>query len=468
MIFNDIIDRFVEQSAVTVMFRGTLDYAVTPKLLDEVFKTTAKRQYCAELLFSSVVDLLAMVATGIRKSVNDSYLAKKERFTVSVQSVYDKLRGVETEVSRQMVRQTALRMAKVADRLGKRRNPLLPGYRAKILDGNHLAATEHRIEELRCLRSGPLPGLALVVLEPDWMLLTDVFPCEDAYAQERSLLGQVLPTVEAKDLWIADRNICTTGFLFGVASRRAKFIIRQHSETLTYELLGDRRKIGHCPTGTIYVQKMRLTNKERKSLSIRRITIQLKKPTRKGEKEIHLLTNLSAKEANARKVADLYLRRWTIENAFQELDQALKSEINTLGYPQAALFSFCVAVLAYNVVSVIKGALAAAHGWKLERKDLSGYYLAGEWAATYNGMMIAVPPQEWTSRFASLSASELAAVLKALAAKVKPERFRKNVRGPKKPYSKRISGKRYHHVSTARILARRKQQKMHTVTALKG
>ena len=399
MIFSEVVNRFVEQSAVTVMFRGTLEYAVTPELLDEVFVKTAKRQRCAELLFSSMVDLLALVAAGIRKSVNDSYLAKKERLTVSVQSVYNKLNGVETEVSRQMVRRTASRMAQVADRLEKRRRPLLPGHRAKILDGNHLAATEHRIEELRTLRSGPLPGLALVVLEPDRMLMTDVFPCEDAYAQERSLLTQVLLTVEENDLWIADRNICTTGFLFGVALRRAKFVVRQHSQTLTYELLGDRRKIGRCPTGTIYEQKMRLLNEEGNVLVARRITVQLKKPTRQGEKEIHLLTNLSASEAGARKVADLYLRRWTIENAFQELDQALNSEINTLGYPKAALFSFCVAVLVYNVVSVIKGALAAVHGRKLERKDLSGYYLAGELAATYNGMMIAVPPKEWTRRF---------------------------------------------------------------------
>ena len=88
----------------------------------------------------------------------------------------------------------------------------------KIIDGNHLAATEHRIEELRTIGSGPLPGLALVVLEPDRMLVSDVFPCEDGHAQERRILPQVLPTVEADDLWIADRNFCTTGFLFGIAN----------------------------------------------------------------------------------------------------------------------------------------------------------------------------------------------------------------------------------------------------------
>jgi IS4 transposase len=458
--FSEILDRFVTKSAVSVMFRGTLENAVTPELLDEVFAKTAIRQRCGELLFSSIVNLLAVVATGSRKSVNDAYLAKKEEFTVSVASVYKKLNGMETEVSRQMVRQTAARMAEVVKQLAPRRKPLLPGYRTKIIDGNHLAATEHRIKELRTIGGGPLPGHALVILEPDRMLATDVFPCEDGHAQERSLLPQVLKTVEVGDLWIADRNFCTTGFLFGIAKPVAAFVIRQHKQNLTYELLGDRRKSGRCPTGMIYEQQMRLTNGEGISMTIRRVTIELKKPTRDGETEIHVLTNLPAKVANARTVADIYLHRWTVERAFHELDQAFNGEIKTLGYPGAALLSFCVALLAYNVTSVVKSALAATHGDKAKREDLSGYYLAGEVAATYHGMMIAVPEAEWTQHFASLSAGALARILKTLAANVRPDRFRKNIRGPKKPAPKRIYDKKHPHVSTARILAERQQQKL--------
>ena len=143
----------------------------------------------------------------------------------------------------------------------------------------------------------------------------------------------------------------------------------------------------------------------------------------------------------------------------------MRSEINTLGYPKAALLSFCVAIVAYNVTSVVKSALAAVHGAKAERQSLSGYYLAGELAAAYHGMAIAVPAEEWTRRFGSLTASQLARILKALAAKVRPDRFRKNVRGPKKPRPKRSSGKRHPHASTARILARRKPPKMHAMKA---
>ena len=304
MVFGTILERFVEKSPACVMVRGTMENVVTSDMLDRVFEQTAQRQYCRELLFSSVVDLMGLVATGARKSVNEAYHAERERFTVSIAAVYDKLQGVEVDVSRQMIRQTALRLTEVVRRLLPRHSPLLVGYRVKIIDGNHLPATEHHIRELRLTRQGALPGQALVILDPELMLAIDVFPCEDGHAQERSLLPQVLETVDAKDLWIADRNFCTTGFLFGIADHRGFFVIRQHASTLTYELLGKRRKIGRCPTGIVYEQSMRLDHPEGPPMIVRGITVKLNKPTRDGETEIHILTNVPQKDADAREIAD--------------------------------------------------------------------------------------------------------------------------------------------------------------------
>ena len=365
------------------------------------------------------------------------------------------------QVSRQMVRRTAVSLSGVVGHLGRRRPARLPGYKIRIIDGNHLPATEHRIAELRKTRKGPLPGHCLAVLDPDLMLIVDVFPCEDGHAQERSVLPQVLETVQPREVWIGDRNFCTTKFLFGIARRNGFFVIRQHGSTLTYELEGQRRKIGRCPTGMLYEQAMRIFDPDGESMLVRRVTVVLDKPTRDGETEIHVLTNLPRQQADARAVADLYLCRWKVENAFQELGQALHSEIKTLAYPKAALLSFCVALLAYNIISVVKSAMAAVPGGP-EREQVSGYYLAGEIAAAYHGMMIAVSAHVWRREFARLTPSELAAVLKRLAAQIRPDRFRKNVRGPKKPRPKRISGARDHHISTARILAMRKP---HAVTA---
>ena len=70
----------------------------------------------------------------------------------------------------------------------------------RVLDGNHLTGTEHRLEDLRTTRAAALPGKALVFYEPCRDLITDVVPCEDAYTQERALVDQALALVAAKRL----------------------------------------------------------------------------------------------------------------------------------------------------------------------------------------------------------------------------------------------------------------------------
>jgi hypothetical protein len=126
---------------------------------------------------------------------------------------------------------------------------LLPGYRVRILDGNHLAGTQHRLKELRTTAAGALPGQALVVLDPARMLITDLFPCEDGHAQERAILPEVLDAVRPGELWIADRPFCTTNFLFGIAARQACFLIRLHQTTLHGQDVSEPCCLGRIETG---------------------------------------------------------------------------------------------------------------------------------------------------------------------------------------------------------------------------
>ena len=189
---QDMFQRFLEKAPVTVMVRSTLEYVLAPTTLDAIFDRTAVRQHTGELLFSSVVDLLATVVWRQQDSVNQAYKYAREKFQVSVRSVYNKLNGTETQVCGALVRDTAESLVQVVNALGTRRKPQLAGYQTRILDGNHLAATEHRLEVLRYTNSGPLPGQALAVLDPDRMLIVDLFPCDDGHAQERSLLPRAI------------------------------------------------------------------------------------------------------------------------------------------------------------------------------------------------------------------------------------------------------------------------------------
>jgi len=56
--------------------------------------------------------------------------------------------------------------------------------------------------------------------------------------------------------------------------------------------------------------------------TIRPITVKLNEPTRDGDSETHILTNLP-KIIGALKIAKLYAERWTIETAFQEMGENL-------------------------------------------------------------------------------------------------------------------------------------------------
>ena len=292
MILGDVFDRFAQDSPLTVMAQGVMENALNPAIVDQLFEDVADTQYTRKLLFSSVVDLMGTVVCRIKPAINAAYKARTATIEVSVKAVYDKLDRIEPAISAALVGTTARRLEPVIDAMGGACSPLLPGYRVKILDGNHLASTEHRIQELRTLRAGALPGQALVVLDPRLMLVTDVVLCEDGHAQERSLLDRVFPLVAPKDVWVDDRNFCTTSFLFGIAARQAFFVTRQHASTLHWEFAGRRRRRGRIETGEVFEQTIRARNDAGEILILRRITVVLDKPTRDGDREIHLLTNL--------------------------------------------------------------------------------------------------------------------------------------------------------------------------------
>jgi IS4 transposase len=456
MVLDDIFERFAAQSPVTVMARAALEHALDPGAIDALFEDVAERQYTRTLLFSTVVDLMSTVVCNVRPAIHAAFQADAESIGVSLRAVYDKIDRTEPGLSAELVRHTARTLGPVITAMGGGRTAWLPGYSIKILDGNHLAGTEHRLKELRAVGAGALPGHALVVLDPQGMLVTDVFPCEDGHAQERSLLDQVLETIRSGEVWIADRNFCTTGFLFGIARRGGSFVIRQHGATLRIERVGERRPCGRSETGAVFEQQVRLGDGDGGTMLVRRITVELDQPTRDGETEIHILTNLPAEVADARMIAELYRRRWTVESAFGELATCLNGEVNTLGYPKAALFAFCVALVSYNVLSVVKAALRSVHGVEAV-EEVSGYFLADEIAGTHRGMMIAIPADEWVV-FAGLTASALGEILKGLAAKVRLSTLRKHRRGPKRPQPKRASGAKISHVSTARLLADRERR----------
>jgi IS4 transposase len=458
MLLDSVFERFAQDSPVAVMVRGLLEHTLTPASVDALFEQYAECQYTRELLFSQIVDLMGQVVCGIHPSANAAYQKRRERWAVSRTAVYDKLNGVEPRVSAALARHTAADLTAVIRELDGALPDLLPGYRVKILDGNCLAKTEHRLRELRTVAAGPLPGKSLVVLDPALMPAIDVFPCEDGHTQERALLDQVLATVEPNDLWIEDRNFCTLGFLFGIAERPACFVVRRH-QNLPWEAITEPEYAGKSDDAGVGEQRVRLDNPATgATLIVRRLELRLPTPARDGDRMIHVLTNLPARVASAGTVAALYRKRWKIETLFQVSEATLESEQTRLGYPKAGLFAFCVSLVAYNVLAVVRAALRAVHGREHVEENVSSYYLTHEVKGVYQGMMIALPAAEW-ERFRKMTIAQLAIALKTLAGQARLQAYQRHPRGPKKPRPQRTHYKDTPHVSTARLIADRRKKK---------
>ncbi len=336
MVMDVVVERFVRQSPLTVMARLALQHALEPAWMDVLFEQHRQYQYTGELLFSTTVELMSVAAVGLRPSVHAAFKAAPN-LPVSVQALYDKIRRTEPGLVRALVRGSAERLLAVTQSIRQAPLPTLKGYRVRIIDGNHLLASEKRLKPLHVFRGAALPGQSLMIYDPVSELVVDIVPGEDGHANERTLMPPVLAHAQAGELWIGDCNFSTTGILAGWHARGCGFVVREHASSPRPGETGALRRVGRVDTGTVYEQPIAIESAEGQPIALRRIELHLDTPTEDGDTVIRLLTNLPKARFSGRKVARVYRRRWSIENLFQRLESVLHSEVRSLGHLRAAL-----------------------------------------------------------------------------------------------------------------------------------
>jgi hypothetical protein len=455
-VFTDsVFQSFVAQRPIATATQMILRRLLAPQALDQLFRDNAQSQYEQTLLFSALTRMMAAVVLGMFQSVNAACKKMQRELLVSTTAVYNKLQRIETQTMSALVRYAYQQTMETCRELGGVRQHDVAGYTTRILDGNHLSKTEHRLKETRALVAGPLPGKSLVVFDPRFDAVSDYFPIEDGHAQELSALDAFIATLARQQLVIADRNFCTLKLLYAIAAHSSCFVIRQHAK-LKGRIVGQLKRRGKTDTAIVYENKLQLPGYEGETLVVRRIVACLHSPTRDGDTEVVLLTNLPTADADAMKVSELYRTRWKIETAFMHMTLSLQCEVSALCYPAAALFCFATALVGYNAWSIVKALVAKEHG-RPASAMLSHYYLAAEIASTTDGLLIAVPEAHWTA-FAEMKIDEFVECLQAVARSIDLSLYRKSVRGPKKPPPKKKGNKRTVHVSTQRILEKRREK----------
>jgi IS4 transposase len=474
--WNAVIERFERYAPASVMARLALEHALPAHWTNEVFEAHRQRQYPRELMFSSIVELMTLVTLGMRPSLHAA-ARQHEGLAVSLAALYDKVNRSEPAVLRGLVSGSAQRLMPVVAQWG---GPVsLAGWQLRIVDGNHLTASDKRLKVLRGYRGAALPGHSLVVYDPDAGLVCDMVACEDAHESERVGVLPLIERAQCGQLWVADRHFCTHTILDSLARTGAHFVVREHAKHPRVAQQGDWSEPQRTDTGAvreqtiavegIHIPPARGGKKAVQSSASqsqppetagpatqpgawRRIQITLDSPTEAGEHTIGLWTNLPM-TVDAATLAQLYRRRWRIEGMFQRLESVLHSEIKSLGHPRAALLGFAVAVVAYNVLSLLQRAVEHAHRQQTPELEVSTYHLSVQVKSGYEGMLIAVPAEHWPSS-ASQDPQTLAQTLLRLAQRILPKQVATSKRGPKT-----IQPKGYvdahvasAHVSTARLI----------------
>lgn len=439
----DVLARFEKKAPASVMAKLALEQAIAPEWVDQVFEEHRQRQYSRELLFSTIIKLMSLVSLGLKPSLHAA-ARQLEDLPVSLAALYDKISRTEPALLRALVTGSAQRLTPTIKELGY--TTMLPDWQVRVVDGNHLASTEKRLGALRQERGAARPGFSVVVYDPDLDQVIDLQACEDAYASERVCVLPLLANAEPGQVWLADRLYCTLPVMEACEQVQTSFVIRQQAKHPRLIQEGEWQEPVPVETGTVREQIIQV----RGGYQCRRVELTLHSPTDSGDSSLMFWSNLP-ESVSAEQIAQLYRRRWSIEGMFQRLEAILESEIETLGSPKAALLGFTTAVLAYNVLAVLKRSVEQAHretqpdGW-----EASIYHLAVQVRSGYEGMQIALPSEY----LPAIPVEKLAQRLLELARNIQPKQVAKSPRGPKVPKPKTwVQGTAVNaHVSTDRVI----------------
>ncbi len=253
--FNPILQKFSEKSPVSVIVQALVEHLLNAEKMDAWFETKRDVQYTKKILFSSLIGIMLQVVCRLKDNVHTAYL--DSNIEVSRQALYDKLKNVELGTSQELVHYIGSETEIIIREMNATQPPLVNGYRTKFLDSHCIEATEKIIKELKNTNAGTLPAKSLVVFEQELGIVSDVFPCKDRDAQERSLLSAVLDTVKKDEIWCADSNFCVLNFLFKIHHKEAYFVIRQHDKT-PFNHLSKKAFIGKSKSGKVYEQRISL------------------------------------------------------------------------------------------------------------------------------------------------------------------------------------------------------------------
>ncbi|KVN21093.1 prevent-host-death protein [Burkholderia sp. MSMB1552] len=449
-----IVERFVEQSPMAIMARLVLQCALHDDWIDAAadMDDAPNGEPIRETLFALAVDAFAAIAARTRAPGSAAAGASPE-LGAAVTALHDGMSRLRAGWGRALVKDSVELLQPLAAMRAEDRAPAVGGMRLRVLDGGACAPGADGCACDDPARDAAERARALPVYDPALGMIVDLLPYERGRAHERALVAALLETVRAGELWIVDGRFDTDAILSGWPRGGGAFIVREYGRTLACRPLGDWHEAGVLGDGRLYEQAVGIAGDggvsgmpgmPGMSGVFRRIEWRRgagspshshsDSPSDSGSDSdslepgstIAVLTDLPAAPFDAREVVQLSCTRW--RDALPLPIEPVLGAARFGNVPaRAAQLARGIAALAYNALGAMMKAVAGA--LDLDARDIERLppHIADGVAATYAGMMIALPP-EWWRRYDRLSAATLGQIVRLLAVHVDPRSERRKRR----------------------------------------
>jgi len=359
---REILDRMPLAEAVLTLWRWVADESY----LNGLFTEHRGRCYEKILSFSFMVYLLRDALLEFNGSGHRalSHARDRKELETSMQAAYGKLARLPIPVSMALLSGCTARLSEVYPESEMAQTPIpqsLAGYEPIILDGKAIKRVAKRLKPLRGLAGGVLGGRTLVALHLRNGLAIAMHAHPDGDANDTRFVGDLVPKVrelvKGPRLWLVDSGFCDlTQTIHFTADPDDAFLVRYHPKTPFFPDPEQPARKGRDRNNRQFVEDWGwLGNpKNKKRRYVRRITL-----IRPGGKDVILVTNLCDAEAvPAEDLLELYQKRWTIENMFQQVTEVFGLSHLIASTPQGTIIQFAMCLLLYNLIQVVRGGIA--------------------------------------------------------------------------------------------------------------
>jgi hypothetical protein len=357
----EVLARLPLADAVLSLF----SYATDSEFLQQIFDEHRGRSYEGVLTFPTMVNIISDALLEHEGSGRRAMLRAEEReeLDASCQAAYGKLRRIPISLSNAFLAYPTDRLREVFPEGAGSPLPASLRYLDVIaIDGKKIKRAAKRLKVARGYSGTPLGGKALVALDLRCGLVVAMNAHLDGEMNDAPLVPDLLPQVRQRSarrrLWIADRQFCDLTQPHNFCHENDEFLVRYHPKTHFHRDSSVSIRRGTDSKGQRYSEEWGWLGKPggKKSLYVRRITL-----FRKNDEDVILVTSLTdADKYPATDLMDAYLRRWGIENVFQQVTEVFHLERLISSTPQGTIFQFSFCLLLYNLLQVTRGYIAQA------------------------------------------------------------------------------------------------------------